>query len=475
MFTPYWDAVKKIVDNSSERFNVPGHHNYPEDDFHKMFTEYDIPQIINTVDKGENHGLQQALDEASRAYGAGKTWFLTGGASQGNRMAGLMLGQLGEKNGVVITQRNLHSSLFDGLIMSGLDALFLQPSVDYESGIPHGVTVQQVEEALTNTVAHVKALIIQTPSYFGAVADIERFKKLTTKHNIPLIIDNAWGSHFGFHEKFPESMLKLGADVVISSTHKMGGSLTQSAMLFLNKNEWFPILEPLLERAYLLTQSTSTSAILLASLDVSRAIMEENYDNFAASVEEAEEFKRLVRKTRVLTVANDNMVNFPDIKEIDPMKVAVNVSQLGITGFELHERLLAEHGIFTEMATNTIVLFIFGIYPKGGITRFVDIIMSYKRDVPTDFPVNPIPPAVKVMQIRDAFFAEYEIVPHNKAVGRVSPDMLSAYPPGIPNMLPGEVLTQDVINFLRRVARSQGGYIRGGVDSQMDTFRVIKE
>lgn len=474
MSTPYWDAVKKIVDNSSERFNVPGHHNYPSDSFHKMFTEYDIPQIINTVDKGENNGLQQALTEASRVYGAGRTWFLTSGASQGNRMAGIMLGQMGGDKGIVVTQRNLHSSLFDGLIISGLDALFLHPSVDYESGIPHGVTVQQVEQALNEATVPVKALIIQTPSYFGAVADVEGFKKLTTKHNIPLIIDNAWGSHFGFHEKFPESMLKLGADVVISSTHKMGGSLTQSAMLFLNKNEWFPILEPLIERAYLITQSTSTSALLLASLDVSRSIMEQNYENFGKALQEAEEFKSLVRKTRVLTVANDNMVNFPDVKTIDPMKVAVNVSQLGVTGFELHERLLSEHGIFTEMATNTIVLFIFGIYPKGDISKFVDIIMSYQKDTPTDFAVNPIPQSSKVMPIREAFFAEHEIVPHKEAIGRISSDMLSAYPPGIPNILPGEVLQKDVIDFLRRVARSQGGYIRGGIDAAMDNFRVVK-
>jgi arginine decarboxylase len=474
MSTPYWDAVKNIIDSSSSRFNVPGHQNGGNDLFHHGLTKYDIPQIVNTVDKGENNGLKQALTKASELYGASKTWFLTGGASQGNRMVGLMLGQLGGEDGVVVAQRNIHSSFLDGVILAGLNMVFIQPSIDYDSGVSHGITVESLDETCAKNAGRMKGIFVQSPSYFGAVSDIAGFKKVAEKYNVPLIVDSAWGSHFGFHEGFPESALKLGADVVISSTHKMGGSLTQSAMLFLKDGKWRTVLEPLIDRAFVLTQSTSTSSILLASLDVSREIMSHNYENFDAVLKEAEQFKTYIRQTGVLKIVQDSMLEFTDVTNVDPLKVAVNIQKLGVTGFEVHEGLLEKYGVFTEMATRTTVLFIFGLYPQGDMEHVVEKIMSFNKTstVGTNksFALSNEP----VLSMREAFFAPNEIVSAADAEGRISADMLSAYPPGIPNVLPGERLTKEVIEFLKETKQMKGGFVRGSVDEGLNYFRVVK-
>ena len=474
MYTPYWNAVKKIVDSSSLRFNVPGHEHGTEDLFHTGLTEYDIPQIISTVDKGENNGLELALMEASKLYGSGKTWFLTSGASQGNRMAALMLGQLGSPEEVIVAQRNIHSSFLDGVILADLKHVFVQPSIDYSSGVSHGVTVESLDEACAKLKKNIKAIFIQSPSYFGAVGDIVGFKNVAVKYNVPLIVDNAWGTHFGFHGAFPENVLKLGADVVISSTHKMGGSLTQSAMLFLRDGEWRDKLESLLDRAFMLTQSTSTSALLLSSLDVSRAVMQNNYKNFDKVIKEAEQFKSKIRETGMLSIVGDTMTQFPDVVSVDPLKVAINVEKLGTTGFEIHEKLLSQYGIFTEMATRTTVLFIFGIYPQGNLEHIVDKIMSFKKPVTAKTISSFVLAEEQVLNMREAFFAPHEIAPALEAVGRVSSDLLSAYPPGIPNVLPGERLTKEVIEFLRETITMEGGYVRGSLDKELNYFRVIK-
>jgi arginine decarboxylase len=226
----------------------------------------DIPALIEGIDAGpEPTPWQQAQRLAAEAWGARRAWFLTNGASQGNHVACLALAHLGE---TVVVQRNSHSSTIDGLILSGLRPRFVQPEVDPELEIAHCITPEALDRALTETPGAVGALVT-SPTYFGAVADVQRLAEVAHSHDVPLVVDEAWGAHLAFHPGLPVHALAAGADLVVSSTHKIVGSLTQSAMVHVGGE----LLEDhLVDRAVTLSESTSPNALLCASLDAARRL-----------------------------------------------------------------------------------------------------------------------------------------------------------------------------------------------------------
>ena len=206
----------------------------------------------------------QAQTLAAEAWGARRAWFLVNGASQGNLAAGLALAHRGEQ---VIVQRNAHSSTIDALVLSGMRPTFAAPELDPELGIAHCLAPETLAEALQRTPDAAGAWIV-SPTYFGAVADVRALAELAHERGVPLIVDEAWGAHLAFHEQLPEHALAAGADLVISSTHKIVGSLTQSAMLHLAHDSLMGEQE--VDRAVTLTESTSPSSLLLGSLDAAR-------------------------------------------------------------------------------------------------------------------------------------------------------------------------------------------------------------
>ncbi|WP_341872827.1 aminotransferase class V-fold PLP-dependent enzyme [Leucobacter insecticola] len=170
--------------------------------------------------------------------GARRSWFLTNGASQANRTAAIAVRGLGER---VLIQRSSHSSFTDGMLLAGLVPAFIAPSIDERHGIAHGLTPAVLDEKLADEARAgraVSSVYAVSPSYFGSVADVAGLAEVAHAHGAALIVDGAWGAHFGFHPELPESPARLGADLVVSSTHKLAGSLTQSAMLHLGRGSW---------------------------------------------------------------------------------------------------------------------------------------------------------------------------------------------------------------------------------------------
>jgi len=480
LHAPYAEAVSAHAEIDWLRLNVPGH---AADagrfaGLARLVGEtplrLDVPPLLDGIDLGTDSPLDQALDLAAEAWGARRTWFLTNGASQGNRIATLVAQALGD---TLVVQRSVHSSVIDGLVLSGLRSAFVHPSLDPDLGIAHGVTADDLAAAIAANPDAAAAYVV-TPSYFGAVADVRALAEVAHGAGIPLIVDEAWGSHFGFHPGLPANAPALGADLVVSSTHKLGGGLTQSAMLHLGHGRFADTLEPLVQRVFNLTQSTSASALLLASLDLARQQLANGRDGITASLETADKIRDAVRAAGRFTVVSDGFDRFADIVAADPLRVPIDTRAGGISGHEARWRLMNDHRILVEVATDSAIVAVLGAGAVPDADRFVDAL--HALPAPLDRQSAPVrlrlpKPGPVRMTTRQAFLAPSRSVPAHEAVGRVSADTLAAYPPGIPNVLPGEVITAELVEFFQLTAATRGGHVRGAADLAVSTLRVVDE
>ncbi|MEY9951531.1 aminotransferase class I/II-fold pyridoxal phosphate-dependent enzyme [Leifsonia sp. EB34] len=486
--TPYADALERHAARDPLALMVPGHGGDELGLSARLAAflgprplQLDVPMLVDDIDLGEDSPLSRSLGLAAEAWGARRTWFLTGGASQANRIAALAVRGLGEN---ILSQRSAHSSFSDGVLSAGLAPSFVLPSLDAGHGVAHGVSPASLDAALTDAARAGRpadAVYVVSPSYFGAVADVAGLAQVAHAHGAPLIVDGAWGPHFGFHPDLPESPTRLGADLVVSSTHKLGGSLTQSAMLHLGHGPFADALEPLVARAVSITASTSTSALLQASLDIARHSLATGAELIGRSIAAADAFREALRGDPRFGVLSDGFGAFDDIVAVDPLRVAIDVSRTGVSGHWLRQRLIDADGIFFEMSTATTVVALIGAGKTPDLARAHDALVAAADSAEAraeragggadEFPALPASGPLRILP-RDAFFAGTEVVPAAEAVGRISADTLAAYPPGIPNLIPGEEITAQTVAFLQAVAASPSGYVRGAVDPGVGSFRV---
>lgn len=489
--TPYATALDAHARRDTLNLMVPGH-GATADGLSSELSEFcgeralamDIPPLIDGIDVGPDSSLVQATRLAAEAWGARRTWFLANGASQANRMATIAVASLGHGS-TVVAQRSAHSSFIDGILIGDLTPRFVLPSIDQERGINHGITPAALETELRSAradAADVSTVYVISPSYFGAVADIQGLSRVAHNYGVPLIVDGAWGSHFGFHPALPESPTRLGADLTVSSTHKLGGSLTQSAMLHLSDGPYAAALEPLLDRAYMLTQSTSASALLLGSLDVARHALTQGTAAIGTTISHVEAFRERLRTGGRFPIISDRFSDFPDIVGHDPLRVSIDVSATGLTGHRVRDILGSDFGIFLEISTaHAIVVFVGpGKLPDlSRLERALEAIAGRPVDAPESERLAPVTipqlpaPGPLAMRPRTAYFARHETVGASEAIGRISADSLAAYPPGIPNVIPGEEITAETVGFLQAVAASPIGYVRGALDASVSRFRVV--
>ncbi|MEU7642961.1 amino acid decarboxylase [Streptomyces sp. NPDC039016] len=475
---PYAEAVRTYAAQDWLRLNVPGH----SADLSRFGPlaqlvgaaplRMDVPPLLEGIDLGTGSPMTQALDLAAQAWGARRTWFLTNGASQGNRMATLVSRSFGE---TLIVQRSVHSSVIDGLVLSGQKAAFVHPSVDADLGIAHGVAAADLARTLAANPTAAAAYVV-TPSYFGAVADVRALADVAHAAGIPLIVDEAWGSHFGFHPGLPANALAQGADIVISSTHKLAGSLTQSAMLHLGEGPFADTLEPLVQRVFNLTQSTSASALLLTSLDMARQALVTGKDRISASLDAAAEIRSQIRSAGRFRVVSDGFGRFPDIVDADPLRVTVDTRAGGISGHEARRRLMHDHRIMVEVATDSAIVAVVGAGSGPDTRRFLRALHALPAPLGERAPASRLrlpAPGPVALTTRTAFLTPSRSVPAHEAIGRVSADTLAAYPPGIPNVLPGEVVTAELVDFFHRTAAVPNGHVRGAADPAVTTLRVV--
>jgi lysine decarboxylase len=481
--TPYLDALRAYAARRPGRFHVPGHKGGAAADpalveaFGEPALSLDIPALTEGIDAGpEPTPFQQAQELAAEAWGAARGWFLINGASQGNHAACLALAQSGRD---VIVQRNVHSSTIDGLIVSGLRPAFVAPEVDPDLGIAHCLTPTALDAALAATPAATGAMVV-SPTYFGAVADVRALADVAHARGVPLIVDEAWGAHLAFSAELPDHALACGADLVVSSTHKIIGSFTQSAMLHLAAGDMLD--EYVVDRAISLMESTSPNSLLVGSLDAARSY---------AAVRGAELLAEMVRSLRAarqairaipgLDVLDERLATRPSVHAYDPLRLVVDVRGTGASGYQV-ARLLHERDIFLELAGENVVVAVFGMGETAGghAARLVTALEQAVAELPgggdgAEREFAPPPPWGPLeMTPREAFLGAQEVVPVEEAVGRIVAESLAAYPPGIPNVLPGERLTAETWEYVETML-AHGGSLRGASDRTLRTARVAVE
>jgi arginine decarboxylase len=483
---PYLQALIDYAARDPARLHVPGHKGGLGADpqllqaFGERALSLDIPALTYGIDVGpEPTPFEQAQRLAAGAWGARRAWFLVNGASQGNLAAGLALAQHGD---AVVVQRNAHSSAIDALVLSGLRPTFAAPELDPELGIAHCLAPATLEAALARTPDAAGAWVV-SPTYFGAVADVRSLADVAHAHRVPLIVDEAWGAHMAFHERLPAHALSLGADLVISSTHKIVGSLTQSAMLHLGDGATALIDPEAVDRAVTLTESTSPSSLLTASLDAARRLaMLHGRELLEKTMRTLAEVRAQIRAIDGLDVLDERMAGRGGVFDYDPLRLAVDIRGIAATGYELAPMLREIGDINLELYGQNVVVAIFGMGERAlpEAARLVDALRAAAARVGVDptgasasFAAAP-PWGELAMTPREAFLGAQQAVPAAAADGRIAAESLATYPPGIPNVLPGERLTSDTLAYVRRTLEL-GGSVRGASDRLLRTVRVVVE
>jgi arginine/lysine/ornithine decarboxylase len=480
---PYLDAVIGYGTRGPGRFHVPGHKGGQGADPGLRFglgdraLWLDIPQDIWGVDLGPSPTpYEEAERLAAEAHGAARTWFLTNGATQGNHALCLALAPLGAR---VVAQRNSHASLVDGLVLSGGVPAFVPPEYDAELGMAHGVEPPALAEALAAT-PDARAAFVVSPTYYGMAADIAGCVEVAHAAGVPLVVDQSWGPHFGFHEALPPSALALGADAVLTSTHKIAGSLTQSAMLHVGHGE--RIDAAAVARAIRLVRSTSPSSLLLASLDGARRQLalhgEQLLHETLRAIEACHE--KLVTIPGI-SLVDRFFVGRPGIAGYDPLRIVVDVRDTGRTGYEVADALRRSYDAIPELATQATIVFLVGLGERRAtLLRLAGDLEEVVKRIGTEGSIAPIvrPPASlhneMAVSPRDAFLGEAEEVAVDDAVGRVSCESIAGYPPGIPALLPGERISAATVDYLRELVAS-GARLHGASDPRFERVHVLVE
>jgi arginine decarboxylase len=478
---PYLEAVVSYGFRGPTRFHVPGHKVTGADPglLHALGEDaiaLDIPQDIEGIDIGPSPTpYERAEALAAAAYGAQRCWFLTNGASQGNHALALALAPLGRR---VVVQRNSHASLVDGLVLSGGMPVFVSPEYDAELGMAHGITPESLDAALA-AAPGVEAAFMVSPTYYGMAADVAGCVEVAHARGVALIVDAAWGAHFGFHAALPPSPLALGADAMLASTHKIVGSLTQSAMLLVSGSGRVDI--GAVARAVRLIRSTSPSALLMASLDAARRQLAVHGEMLLdRTLAASHQVRDLVEAIPGCRLVGAEQVGRPGVAGWDPLRVVIDVRGTGHTGYDIAQALRNQYDIHLELSTHQAVVLVLGLaQPLEPLARFahdlaaaVRLIGSGQRDVELLVPAPPLGPIEAVLAPREAFLGLSEAVPVDQAVGRVSTESIAGYPPGIPTLLPGERVTAEVVNYLRALTGA-GARLHGAADPSFSTLRVL--
>ena len=476
MNAPLAEATVQYAKKKITPFHTPGHkqgkgaHYLMRTFITDMGFNADV-SLMSELDNIHNPTgiIKDAQELAAELYGAKAAFFSVNGTT--GAIHAMLLSALspGDK---VLVPRNVHRSVFGGLVMADLQPVWMKPSL-FE-GIAAGPTLDTVTKAVQEN-PDAKAILIVTPNYYGLCPDVKGIAKLAHDNNMLLLTDEAHGAHLKFSSRLPEQSIDLGADMAAMSTHKTLGAMTGASMLLVGSDR---INIERVRRAMSMLTTTSPNQILLASLDVARLQMAEMPGAVDDAAELAGELRRIVNEIRGLSSFGVEAVGKKGIADLDTTKITINTRALGISGLELAV-MLRDRDIACELADpyHVLLLITYADVMKqahAAIIALMDIANKYPGDKLFTLVAPPVPAVQTEMSPREAFFAGSKSVSFARCVGRIAAEEITPYPPGIPCILPGEVITKEMSEYLTEV-KNAGYQITGAADSTLRRINVVEK
>ncbi|KGX91534.1 arginine decarboxylase [Pontibacillus halophilus JSM 076056 = DSM 19796] len=479
--TPLLTGLKKHANRKPYQFHIPGHKTGKgmDPEFRELIGSdalaIDLINISPLDDLHHPHGMiQEAQELAAEAFGADYTYFSIQGTS-GAIMAMIMaVCGPGDK---LIVPRNVHKSVTSAIIFSGATPIFVHPELDESLGISHGITPDSVEKAL-HAHPDAKGVLVINPTYFGVSADLKRIVDIAHHANIPVLVDEAHGVHIHFHEQMPLSAMQAGADLAATSVHKLGGSLTQSSVLNLREGL---VSHERVQMVLSMLTTTSTSYILLASLDAARRNLAVNgHERLSKTIQLANRTRKQINTIPNLYCVGEELLGSEATYDMDPTKLIISVKQLGLTGYDVEVWLRKHYKIEVELSDLYNILC---IITPGDSEEETDVLLQALSDLsqshsPEEHTYDPnvTVPDIPVLALspRDAFYSETETIPLLESAGRISAEFMMVYPPGIPIFLPGEIITKENLDYISQNIRA-GLPVQGLQDETLEWIKVIKQ
>jgi len=473
---PIYEALVKLRKKRIVPFDVPGHkrgRGNPE--LVELLGEKCVGIDVNSMKPLDNLGhpisiIRDAEELAADAFGAAHAFLMIGGTTSSVQTMILSTCKAGDK---IILPRNVHKSAINALVLCGAIPIYIEMSVDPKIGIALGLENDRVAQAIKGH-PDAKAILINNPTYYGICSDLKGLTEMAHEAGMMVLVDEAHGAHLHFTDKLPLSAMDAGADMAAVSMHKSGGSLTQSSLLLIGEQ-----MNPEYVRQIInLTQSTSASYLLMASLDISRRNLAlRGKESFEKVIELSEYARREINAIGGYYAYSKELIDGVSVCDFDVTKLSVYTQGIGLTGIEVYDLLRDEYDIQIEFGDIGNILAYISIGDRiQDIERLVgalaDIKRLYSRDGKDLIAGEYIQPEL-VLSPQEAFYSERKSLILDESVGQVCGEFVMCYPPGIPILAPGERITQEIVDYIQ-FAKERGCSLQGTEDPEVNHINVIK-
>ena len=475
--TPIYDALQNYLKNRIVSFDVPGH---KQGKGHKALVEA-FGQKCVSMDLNSSKPLdnlthptgviREAEELGAEAFGAKQAFLILNGTTAAVQNMIFSTCRKGDK---IIMPRNVHKSVINAMVICGAEPVYVNPGVNPELGISLGMSLAEVKHAIEQN-PDAKAVFVNNPTYYGVCSNLAELVSMAHAAGMYALADEAHGTHLYFGEGLPLSAMKAGADMSAVSIHKTGGSLTQSSILLLGKGADAEGVRQTIN----LTQSTSGSYLLMASLDIARKNLSLNGKEIFAKVLSLASYARQeVNKLEGFRAFGRDIINGDTVFDFDETKLSVHTRAMGLAGIEVYDILRDEFGIQIEFGDIGNILAIISVGDRElEIERLLGALSEIKRRFSKE-PMNMldheyINPLV-AMSPQKAFYADKRTVAITQSSGKISAELVMAYPPGIPILAPGERITEEIIDYIR-YAKEKGCVMTGTRDMDMNNIEIVEE
>lgn len=473
--TPLHEALEQHRLERMAHFDVPGHKGGRGNKELKYFLgETTLKLDVNSMKPLDNlchpvSVIKEAQELAAEAFGAKEAFFIVNGTTAAVQAMIMSTCKAGDK---VIMPRNVHRSAINALVVCGAIPVYINPGINKELGIPLGMSVSDVEKAILEN-PDAKAVMVNNPTYYGICSNLSKIVSLAHVHHMKVLVDEAHGTHFYFGDNMPVSGMAAGADLAAISMHKTGGSLTQSSLLLCSEN----VNADYVRQVINLTQTTSGSYLLMSSLDIARKNLSlHGKQMFQKTVDFAEYARQEINKLGGYYAFAEELENGDTIYAFDKTKLSIHTRDIGLAGIEVYDLLRDDYSIQIEFGDIGNILAIISAGDRNlEIERLISALSEIKRLHAKDkaglFDHEYINPQV-VMAPQKAFYSDKRSIPIEQSNGTICGEFVMCYPPGIPILAPGELITEEILNYIA-YAKEKGCFMTGTQDMKIEHIQVV--